>query len=247
MTDYTELEARLGYCFRDAALLCRALTHPSVTQDHRPVLETNQRLEFLGDAVLQVVLSHALYERLPEADEGALTKTRARLVNRRALAERARGLGLGPWLILSSAEDRHGGRERVSALADAFEAVVGAVLLDGGFEAAQAFVLRQFAPALDQLSGVSAIDNPKGELQELLQAIGAGAPRYELVEVSGPEHDRIFECVVLHQGLELGRGTGKSKKSAQTEAARAALQQLREQSARHSAPAPNTDGEARAQ
>lgn len=228
MTDYTELEDRLGYKFRDQALLRLALTHPSVTQEGRSMLQTNQRLEFLGDAVLQVVLSQALYERLPEADEGSLTKTRARLVNRRFLAERGRSLGLGQSLILSRAEDRHGGRERVSALADAFEAVVGAVLLDGGFEAARAFVLRLFAPVLDELPGVSAIDNPKGDLQELLQAIAAGPPRYELVGVSGPEHDRVFECVVLHQGVELGRGTGKSKKSAQTEAARAALRRLRE-------------------
>lgn len=228
MGDYGELQARLGYRFRDEALLRLALTHPSVTQEKDANTPTNQRLEFLGDAVLQVVLSRALYERLREADEGVLTKIRARLVNRRALAERGRALGLGPCLVVSRAEERMGGRERLSALADAFEAVIGAVMLDGGFEAAEGFVLRQFAPTLDELPRTGEIDNPKGDLQEILQAVSAEAPRYEMVSVSGPEHDRVFEYVVVHRGLELGRGRGKSKKSAQSEAARAALEQLRQ-------------------
>ena len=222
------LQDRLGYVFRDAALLQLALTHPSVAHEQGSPVQTNQRLEFLGDAVLQLVLTRELYEKFPGFDEGPLTKARAKLVNRRTLAERARHMGLGQHLILSRGEEQNGGRERLSALADTYEALLGALLLDGGFGAASDFILRQFQAAFGGLLVIPILENPKGELQELLQAISPEAPEYQVVSASGPDHDRLFECTVHHAGAELARGRGKSKKAAESEAALAALAKLRE-------------------
>jgi ribonuclease III len=228
VTGYEALQERLGYAFRDPALLQLALTHPSVAHEHNAALETNQRLEFLGDAVLQLVLTRELYEKFPAFDEGPLTKARAKLVNRRTLAERARHLAIGEHLIVSRGEEMHGGRERPSALADTYEALLGAVFLDGGFEAAREFILREFQAAFGGLLVIPILENPKGELQELLQAVSSEAPHYDVVSATGPDHDRIFECTVHHGGVELARGHGKSKKAAESEAALAALARLRE-------------------
>jgi ribonuclease III len=226
---YKQLEDRLGYVFRDPALLVLALTHPSVAHEQGAPLQTNQRLEFLGDAVLQLALTRELYEKFPAFGEGPLTKARAKLVNRRTLAERARYLGIGQYLILSRGEAMHGGRERPSALADTYESLLGAIFLDGGFEVARDFILRQFQAAFGGLVVIPILENPKGELQELLQAVSPEAPHYHVVSASGPDHDRIFECTVHHGGVELARGQGKSKKAAESEAALAALAKLREQ------------------
>jgi ribonuclease-3 len=225
---YDELERRLGYTFRNPGLLRLALTHPSVAHEQALPLQTNQRLEFLGDAVLQLVLTRELYESFPAFSEGPLTKARAKLVNRRSLAEQARNLGLGSHLILSRGEEMHHGRERPSALADTYESLLGAIFLDGGFEAAQRFVLRQFQGAFDGLAVIPLLENPKGELQELLQASSVEAPRYHVLSATGPDHDRLFECTVHHAGVELARGCGKSKKAAESEAALAALLKLRQ-------------------
>ena len=226
---YEELQSRLGYNFRDPALLQLALTHPSVAHEQGTPMQTNQRLEFLGDAVLQLVLTRELYEKFPAFGEGPLTKARAKLVNRRTLAERARHLGLGRQMIVSRGEDLHGGRERPAALADTYEALLGAVLLDGGYEAAREFILREFQAAFGGLSVIPILENPKGELQELLQAVSPEAPQYHVVSASGPDHDRIFECTVHHGGVELARGQGKSKKAAESEAALVALAKLRKE------------------
>src|SRR5262245_58055746 len=158
------LQTRLGYTFRDENLLRVALTHPSVAHEQGTPVQHNQRLEFLGDAVLQLVLTRELYEKFPSFNEGPLTKARAKLVNRRTLAEHGRALDLGDHLILSRGEELHGGRERPSALADTFEAVVGAIFLDGGFEAAREFILREFGEAFGALSDIPILENPKGEL-----------------------------------------------------------------------------------
>ena len=227
MPDYAELQTRMGYAFHDPGLLRLALTHPSVAHEQGVPMQTNQRLEFLGDAVLQVVLTQELYEKFPSFDEGPLTKARAKLVNRRTLAEHARELDLGRNLTLSRGEEMHGGRERPSALADAFEALLGAIVLDGGFEVARAFILGRFQTAFGGLAAIPTIENPKGELQELLQASSTEAPDYHVVSASGPDHDRVFECTVHHGGVELARGRGKSKKAAESEAALAALNRLR--------------------
>jgi len=227
-TRYEDLQARLGYIFRDLAFLRLALTHPSVVHERESSMQTNQRLEFLGDAVLQLVLTRELYEKFPAFSEGPLTKARAKLVNRHTLAERARHLGIGQYLILSRGEDLHNGRERLSTLADTYEALLGAILLDGGFDAAREFILGQFQAAFGGLSGIPILENPKGELQELLQSGSAEAPHYQAVSAIGPDHDRVFECTVHHGGVELARGQGRSKKAAQSEAASAALAKLRE-------------------
>ncbi len=234
---YAELEQQLGYTFHDSALLKLALTHPSVAHEQGLPIQTNQRLEFLGDAVLQLALTRELYEKFPGFGEGPLTKARAKLVNRRSLAERARQLGLGRHLILSRGEELSGGRERPSALADTFEALLGAIFLDGGFDAAREFILRQFLSAFGELTALPILENPKGELQELLQSFSSEAPRYRVSSVTGPDHDRIFECTVHHAGAELARGRGKSKKAAESEAAFAALAKIRERQARKKAEA----------
>jgi ribonuclease-3 len=229
MPKLPEFQIRLGYKFRDEDLLRVALTHPSVAHESGGAQPHNQRLEFLGDAVLQLVLTHELYEKFPTFDEGPLTKARAKLVNRRALAERALALDLGAHLILSHGEETHGGRERPSALADAFEALLGAIFLDGGFEAVSKFILSEFGTAFGELGELPGIENPKGELQELLQARSPKAPEYHVVSAVGPDHDRIFECTVEHEGVELARGSGKSKKAAESDAALTALKKLREE------------------
>lgn len=226
--EYEELQKSLGYAFRDPGLLRLALTHPSVAHEQGSPIQTNQRLEFLGDAVLQLVLTRELYDRHPELGEGPLTKARARLVNRSSLAQRGRDLGLGQHLLLSRGEEMHGGRERASALADTVEAVLGAIFLDGGLEAASRLILQNFGESLESIASGTVADNPKGELQELLQSSSAESPQYHVLSVSGPDHDRLFECTVHHAGCELARGQGKSKKAAESAAALTALQKLRE-------------------
>jgi ribonuclease-3 len=228
VSDLAELQTCLGYKFRDENLLCLALTHPSVAHESGVATAHNQRLEFLGDAVLQLVLTQKLYEQFHAFDEGPLTKARAKLVNRRTLAEHARTLGIGAHLILSRGEETSGGRERASTLADAFEALLGAIFLDGSFDAAREFILREFDADFSTLNESAGIENPKGELQELLQSRSSRAPEYQTISATGPDHDRVFECTVQHEGVELARGRGKSKKAAESNAALAALKKLQE-------------------
>jgi ribonuclease III len=228
VANLVQLQARLGCSFQNESLLRLALTHPSLAHESGEPTPHNQRLEFLGDAVLQLVLTEKLFALFPDFDEGQLSKSRAKLVNGETLAGLGRALGLGHYLILSRGEDSNGGRERSSTLADAFEAVLGAIYLDGGLGGVRDFILREFAPALVGLDALPGIENPKGELQELLQARSATAPEYLVVSVTGPDHDRVFECTVHHGGVELARGAGRSKKAAESDAALAALKKLRE-------------------
>ena len=227
MPDLALLQKEIQYQFRDPGLLQMALTHPSVAHEQGRLVQHNQRLEFLGDAVLGLVLTRELYDKFPSVSEGPLTKARAQMINRRTLAEQARQIALQSHLILSRGEEANLGRSRASAAADAFEALIGAVFLDGGFDAAREFVLRSFHRAFGELTAIPTLDNPKGELQEILQAKSSDAPQYQMVRATGPDHDRDFECVVSHGGIELGRGQGKSKKAAESEAAMAALKKLR--------------------
>ncbi len=227
MPDLASFQARLGYQFQEPALLRLALTHPSVAHEAGGPKQHNQRLEFLGDAVLQIILSRELYLQFPHFGEGPLTQARAKLVNRHALAIHGRASGLGEELVLSRGEEINGGRTRGSALADAFEALVGAIFMDGGFDSARAFILRQFSDNLCGLETEPIIENPKGQLQELLQAVSAHAPEYRVVSATGPDHKRVFECVVLHEGVELACGSGQSKRTAESNAALKALAILR--------------------
>ena len=221
------LQKRLGYSFKKPELLELALTHPSVTHEQSKTLSNNQRLEFLGDAVLQMIISAELYRQFPKRDEGTLSKARARMVNRDALAEQAVQIKLGKELMLSRGEERNGGRKRASALADSFESVVGAIYLDGGFMKVKKFLLTQFSERFEGVDAGQHVGNPKGELQEILQGKSAVAPEYRLLDSQGPDHDRSFECAVRHSGRELARGTGKSKKTAETDAATKAIKLLR--------------------
>ena len=227
MSDLIAFQTQINDQFKDIALLRLALTHPSVAHEKDRAAQHNQRLEFLGDAVLSLVLTRELYDKFPEVSEGPLTKARAQMINRRTLAEQARRIQLQDYLIMSRGEEANLGRSRASALADAFEALIGAIFLDGGLEFVRTFLLNSFRQAFGELTSIPTLDNPKGELQEILQATSALAPQYEVICESGPEHDREFECVVRHNGEQLGRGKGKSKKSAESEAALAALKRIK--------------------
>lgn len=229
MSSPSDLEAALGHRFHNPALLRLALTHPSLAHEVGPGQQHNQRLEFLGDAVLQLVITVELYAKFPDLGEGPLTQARAQLVNRVTLAEQGRRLDLGSHIILSRGEESSGGRTRSSTLADTFEAVVGAVYLDGGYQQAHSVVRQLYQSALGELEVLPNLANPKGELQELLQATSPEPPRYEMLGATGPDHNRSFECAVYHRGTELGRGIGRSKKLAESEAALAALRVLQAQ------------------
>jgi len=221
------LQARLGYAFRDPSLLEDALTHPSYRQDHPESPGSNQRLEFLGDAVLQLVLTQRLFEIYPEEREGVLTKRRAILSKGAFLARLARDIGLEACLRMGASEEATGGRSKASALEDVFEALVGAIFLDSDLPAAALAVLGIYGPLPERLAGAEDSENPKGRLQELVQPVhGNAALRYEVAATEGADHARAFEIVVyLHDRL-LGRGRGPSKKLAEEEAARAALLEL---------------------
>jgi len=219
----TPLEERLGYEFRNPLLLAEAMTHSSLAYETRKPHSDNQRLEFLGDAVLQLVLTEELYRLFPDSPEGQLTKLRARLVSRGALRGYAERLGLGQFLLLGRGEESSGGRTRASSLADAFEAVVGAIHLDRGLEPARAIVLRHCRPELDEIAAEPSERNPKGELQELLQAADSPGPVYETIAQTGPHHARQFTAIARWREQEIGRGTGSSKKQAETQAAADAL------------------------
>jgi ribonuclease-3 len=225
--DLAEFQSRLGYRFKDPNLLRTALTHPSVSHDEVVGEAHNQRLEFLGDAVLQLVLTHELFARFPEFGEGPMTKARAQLVNRKSLAEQGARLELGKFLFMSRGEEASGGRTRPSGIADAFEALLGAIYLDSNYEIVRIFVIKMFDEFLLQMKVAPNLGNPKGELQEYLQAETNEAPQYQETSTTGPDHDRNFECAVIHRGVELARGTGKNKKDAEAMAATLALEKLK--------------------
>ncbi len=205
-------------------MLEEALTHPSLAYETQKPQPDNQRLEYLGDAVLELIFSHHLFGVFPAGAEGVLTKLRARMVSRPALAGYARRIALGTRLRMGRGEESSGGRDRDSTLADAMEALAAAVYLDGGLEAARAMVMRICAEPLAQLLEQPSEVNPKGQLQELLQAMGQGSLRYVILREEGPDHKKNFVSRVEWNGLPLGEGGGSSKKEAETAAAAAALE-----------------------
>jgi ribonuclease-3 len=224
-----QFQKSIGHIFKNEDLLLEALTHPSMAHERGGNNgQHNQRLEFLGDAVLQVLLTDRIYRLYPDFPEGKLTQVRAHLANRHTLCRRAKAIDLGAHLLLGKGEESSGGRERLSNLADGFEALLGAIYLDGGTRAARKFVLKQFASELRELkeSSSSSRHNPKGQLQELLQARAPDNPDYRVIRETGPDHSKHFEAIVEWQGRELGRGFGHSKKQAETAAAESALETL---------------------
>lgn len=220
----TALEARLGYHFRNQALLIEALTHGSYLQDNPGNGPHNQRLEFLGDSVLQFILTNALYREFPTEREGVLSRRRAILSKGVFLTRMARDLGLDASLLLNKSEEDAGGRNRASILEDAFEALVGALYLDSDLPTTERLLLSWYGPLSDRLAVTEDHDNPKGRLQELVQPEhGNTALNYQVSGISGPRHARIYEVDVYLRDLKLGTGTGSSKKAAEESAARAAL------------------------
>lgn len=219
------LEDRIGYKFRNPLLLAEALTHPSLRHETQRHHFDNQRLEFLGDAVIQLVITEHLFGHFKDEAEGKLTKLRARLVSREALTVHAAALDLGGYLMMGRGEEASGGRERNSTLADAFEALVGAIYLDSELATTRRFILEQAARDLAQVVEEPVDVNPKGQLQELLQAISPRSPAYEVLSQSGPEHEKTFVVRALWEGITLGEGTGRSKKQAETAAAVEAMRQ----------------------
>ena len=226
------LENAIGYRFRDLGLLEHALTHRSKAhEDASGGVFDNESMEFLGDAVLGFVIADLLFREFPHHDEGHKSKIKASIVSTMSLGRLAESIDLGAYVLLGRGEEKTGGRRKQAILADCYEALIAAVYLDGGIDPARAFIARQFSPliaeARQQGSEAAFTEDWKSELQEVLQSQGRGLPEYVLAEEQGPAHRRIFVIEVRVKGEVLTRGEGRSKKSAEQEAARAALATLR--------------------
>jgi len=228
MIDWNDCQKNLGVSFHQESLLEQAFVHSSYPNENpdfaRP---SNERLEFLGDAVLNFIVAEKLYEEFPKLPEGELTEIRASLVCRDTLAELASSLKLGDWLLLGRGEEANGGRAKASNLANAMEALIGALYLDQGIARVRRFVLRQLKPELGRVKAGKTTLNYKALVQELIQGQKRPTPVYRLVEATGPDHSKQFTAEILVEGEALGRGTGRSKKVAESQAARAAWEKLR--------------------
>jgi len=224
---FGELEQKLGYRFRNPGFLDRALTHRSYI--HTPEnenLRANERLEFLGDSVLGMVTSRFLFENFPDKSEGDLTKLKSTLVSEANLSRVAKSISLGKYLNLSEEEEKAGGRERNSIVSDAYEAVIGAVFLDGGLVPVEKMIRNQILRRYLEITTDQALHNYKGELLEYMQALGLGLPRYDVLEERGPDHQKRFTIAVSVKGKKMGQGVGKNKKEAEQKAARMALENI---------------------
>lgn len=221
-----EFAARLSLPFSNALLLRRALTHSSYLNEHPEALEDNERLEFLGDAVLDFVVGGWLYHRFPEMNEGDLTRMRAALVKTEQLAEFGREINIGMALNLGRGEEDSGGRTRNAMLCAVFEALVGALILDSGVAAVEEFISPLLQRAADQILLSRKDRDPKSMLQEWAQAQGYSAPNYQVISERGPDHDKSFVVKVLIGGKDKGSGIGTSKQSASKVAAKSALEKL---------------------
>lgn len=231
--ELAKLETRLGYPFEDKSLLMEALRHSSWVNEHfREDLRDNERLEFLGDAVLSLIIGQLLMQKRPEMREGDLSRTRAKLVNEHQLADLSRQLDLGRFLMLGRGEAQTDGRNKSSLLADAFEATLAALYLDGGFDRALAFVSRLFEPLIAEMPGRSRNPDYKSRLQEAVQLRHHEVPQYTVVGEAGPDHEKTFRVAVEICGLS-AEGKGGSKKKAEQDAARKGLERLKEESLVH--------------
>ena len=217
-----EIEELIDYKFANKSILSMALSHRSNSLSQ----VSNERLEFLGDSVLGVVVSEFIYQKFPEYSEGNLTKIKATLVNETILSKVADGFGLGEFIYLSAEEEKSGGRKKPSILADAMEALIGAVYLDGGLDASSKFIHRFILNEHERLLNLEEARNYKGELLELLQGAGKPGPYYEVIEENGPDHFKEFVISVSINGNRLGVGKGGTKKEAEQKAAKMALEQI---------------------
>ncbi len=223
-----EFEKRLGYRFTNKNLLLLALTHSSYANENKKCShENNERLEFLGDAVLDMVVSEYMYRKFPDMPEGELTKLRAAVVCETSLADLSRKLGVGRNLLLGKGEESTGGRNRDSILADAFEAIIGAVCMDGNIEAASKYVMGFMEDCIAQTKTNFRNLDCKTHLQEMIQKMSKVPLQYVIVNEKGPDHNKVFMAEVLHDGKVLGQGSGKSKKEAEQNAANAALEHMK--------------------
>jgi ribonuclease-3 len=228
MIDWNDCQENLGISFRQESLLEEAFVHSSYPNENPDFGQSsNERLEFLGDAVLNFIVAEKLYKEFPKLPEGELTEIRASLVCRDTLAELASSLKLGDWLLLGRGEEASGGRAKASNLANAMEALIGALYLDHGLARVRRFILRQLKPELGKVKAGKTTPNYKALVQELIQGQKKPTPVYRLVEASGPDHRKQFTAEILVEGESLGRGTGRSKKVAESQAARAAWEKLR--------------------
>jgi ribonuclease-3 len=226
---YRELEKRLGYSFRKRDLIEMALVHRSYRFEVKGVESDNQRLEFLGDAVLGMVVAAQLYRAYVHVDEGVLTERRSRVTSGKALAETAARIGLGDFIRLGKGEEQAGGRQRQSLLADGLEAVVGAAYLDGGLRAVEKIAAKLFPGVMEALAQEDWQDNPKGKLQEIVQRLHAHSPEYRCVAEEGPPHQKTFSVEAVVKGEVMGRGVGSSRRAAEVKAATEAVWVLIEQ------------------
>ena len=227
--EFESLQQAIGYRFRDRGLLEHAMTHTSrANEDVSGGVRDNESMEFLGDAVLGFVVADVLFRDFPEFDEGQKSKMKASLVSTATLAQQAERLDLGEHMLLGRGEEKTGGRRKQALLADSYEALIAAIYLDGGVEPARAFIVREFGPLIAEArrTGVSDRDY-KSALQELLQSRELPLPEYRLVGSIGPDHRKLFHVEVIVKGERIGDATGRSKKEAEQEAARAALEKLR--------------------
>lgn len=231
-----DFETRLGYAFKDPTLLREALNHSSYAAEHNNTPRDNQRLEFLGDAVLQLVATDALFRRYPDQEEGHLTRMRSLVTNEEALVRMARVVSISEYLYVGKGERMSGGLQRPSNQADAFEAVIGAIYLDGGLTAAAEFLICMMEAALPDPLQQLGEENPKGRLQELTQERYSATPEYDVLSVTGPEHDPEFEVLVKIRGELFATATAGNRKEAEKQAARLALRKILQ--APSSAPAP---------
>jgi len=228
MIDWNDCQKNLGISFRQISLLEQAFVHLSYLNENpgfaRP---SNERLEFLGDAVLNFIVTEKLYKEFPQLPEGELTEIRASLVCRDSLTALASSLKLGDWLLLGRGEEANGGRAKASDVANAMEALIGALYLDQGLAKARKFILRQLKPELEKIKAGQTTPNYKALVQELIQGQKRPTPVYQLVEATGPDHSRQFTVEILVDGEALGRGRGRNKKVAESQAAKAAWEKLR--------------------
>ncbi len=225
------LEEKISYRFSDSQLLQKAMVHASRANEKKgKKVEHNERLEFLGDAVLQLVVSEYLYKEYPKVDEGTLTKMRASVVNEQVLAQAADQIDLGQYIQLGKGEERSGGRHRPSLLADTMEALIGALFLDSGLEITRQFILSRLSHSLDAVESGKYRRDYKTTLQELIQKESGRSLQYHMIAQHGPDHDKEFDVQVESNGTILGTGTGKTKKDAEQAAAKEALSVLQKQS-----------------
>jgi len=221
----SELERTLGYRFQNNEFLVTALSHRSYVNSQRTdkKLDSNERMEFLGDAVLNIVVTDYLFREYPDREEGRMSKMKSLVVSSKVLGLCADAWKLGEFILLSRSEEKSGGRKRLSILADAYEAVIGAVYLDGGLEAARKLIHGSLMKIMDEVLDDEELANYKSKLLEYTQSRGLGIPSYDVLQESGPEHQKSFVVGVYVQNQEWGRGTGNSKKSAEQAGARVAL------------------------